>query len=130
MSSDRGAQFARAIAGKDAATLRGLLDPTLDFRAMTPRRFWESASADEVVDDIILGTWFDPNDHIDSLEELEVGEPVLDCERVGYRFRITNPDGAYLVEQQAYYRVDDADRIGWLRIMCSGFLALESAPTG
>jgi hypothetical protein len=35
------------------------------------------------------------------------------------------PDGVFLVEQQAYFEVDDDDRINWLRIMCSGFRAIS-----
>jgi hypothetical protein len=38
-------------------------------------------------------------------------------------FRVTTPDGTFLVEQQAYYGVDNG-RISWLRILCSGFRAI------
>ena len=43
-----------------------------------------------------------------------------DRERVGYRFRVRNPDGLFEVEQQAYIEERDG-RIGWMRVLCSGF---------
>jgi hypothetical protein len=43
-----------------------------------------------------------------------------DCARVGYRFSVRNPDGRFLVEQQAYLTPRDG-RIGWMRVVCSGY---------
>jgi hypothetical protein len=114
-----GERFARAIAAKDAPALLAVLAPDVDFRAMTPGRFWEASSAKEIVDDVILGRWFEPSDHIDAVESVE-SEAVADRERVIYRFRVSNDDGSFLVEQSAYYEVVD-DRISWLRIMCAGY---------
>ena len=114
-----GERFARAIAAKDAATLVGLLGPEVDFRAMTPGRFWEASSPAEVVDDVIFGRWFEPTDRIEAIEAIE-NDVVVDRERVGYRFRVTNDEGEFVVEQQAYLGVED-DTIAWLRIMCSGY---------
>jgi hypothetical protein len=123
MSMQIGERFARAIAAKDAPALLGLLAPEVDFRAMTPVRFWESNSAVEVVDDVVFGKWFEPTDLIESIEGIE-NDVVMDRERVGYRFRVTNADGAFVVEQQAYLGVQD-DRIAWLRIMCTGYRPVE-----
>jgi hypothetical protein len=114
-----GERFARAIAAKDAPALLDVLAPDVDFRAMTPGRFWEAGSAREIVDDVILGHWFEPSDHIDALESVE-SETVADRERVIYRFHVTNADGSFVVEQSAYFAVVD-DRISWLRIMCAGY---------
>jgi hypothetical protein len=123
MNMGIGERFARAVAAKDAPALLGLLAPEVDFRAMTPSRFWESNSAVEVVDDVVLGKWFEPTDLIESIEGIQQ-DVVIDRERVGYRFRVTNADGAFIVEQQAYLGVQD-DRIAWLRIMCSGYRPVE-----
>jgi hypothetical protein len=112
-------QFARAFAAKDAGLLRELLAPDVDFRALTPDKFWEAGSASEVVDDVILGHWLEPTDHIDALESFD-HDIIVDRERVGYRLRGTNEDGPFVLEQQAYFTVADG-RIAWLRIMCSGF---------
>src|SRR4029453_7129187 len=118
-----GERFARAIAAKDAPALLALLAPRIDFRAMTPGRFWEADSSAQLVDEVILGTWFGPTDRIEAIEEIESGK-VADRERVGYRFRVTNDDGVFLVEQQAYLGVGD-EGITWLRIMCSGFRRMD-----
>jgi hypothetical protein len=90
---------------------------------MTPNRVWEVTSAEELVDEVILGKWFDDSDHIDAVENIEAST-VVDRHRVGYRFRVTNPDGTFAVEQQAYYGVAN-DQIDWLRIMCSGYRRIE-----
>lgn len=119
MTESLGRRFAEAIAAKDSEALRSVLSPDLDFRALTPRKFWEAADADEVLE-IVFGSWFEESDHIDELVEVTDGEDVEDTHRVGYRFAITNPDGAHTVEQQTYYRAE-GDRIDYLRVVCSGF---------
>jgi hypothetical protein len=119
MGTDLGESFARAIAAKDAPALLELLSPEVDFRAMTPGRFWEASSAAEVVNDVILGHWFEASDRIDGIDAIE-SDDVVDRHRVGYRFRVTNADGTFVVEQQAYFGVEH-DRIDWLRVMCSGY---------
>jgi hypothetical protein len=119
VETDVGERFAEAIARKDAPALLELLDPNVDFRGLTPGRFWESTSAMELVDDVILGKWFEPTDHIESLEHIDRGS-VGDRHRVAYQLRVVNGDGAFIVEQQAYFDVA-GDRITWLRVMCSGY---------
>ncbi len=114
-----GERFAHAIADKDADALLGLLAPDIDFRALTPGKFWESTTAKEVVEDVILGRWFDPDDHVDAIESIETGV-VVDRERVGYRFRVTNAEGTFIVEQQAYMTVVQG-AVVWLRVLCSGY---------
>jgi hypothetical protein len=125
MDQHIGERFAQALATKDAPALLALLEPDVDFRALTPNRFWEANSASEVVDEIILGTWFDPNDHIESLEDMQTSS-VADRDRVSYQLRVKNGDGMFLVEQQAYFAVEH-DRINWLRILCSGYRAVDAA---
>jgi hypothetical protein len=114
-----GELFARAIAAKDRARLRSVLADPIDFRALTPQRYWEATSAEEVVDQIILGEWFDSGDHIQELCSVTTGD-VSDRHHVAYRMRVRNGDGEFYVEQQAYYRVK-GDWIDWLRILCSGY---------
>ena len=67
----------------------------------------------------ILREWFEDKDEIVSLERVET-DAFADRERVGYRFSVRNPDGCFLVEQQAYLSERDG-RIGWMRVVCSGF---------
>lgn len=117
-----GARFATALARKDAEALRALLHPEVDFRGMTPNRFWEGGGPDAVLKHL-LGGWFEPKDEIESLDALETGA-VADRERVGYRVTVNNPDGRFVVEQQAYVG-SSGDRIDWLRVMCSGMRPLD-----
>ncbi|MEA2478483.1 MAG: hypothetical protein QOJ07_405 [Thermoleophilaceae bacterium] len=113
-----GADFARALAGKDFDRVADLLHPEIDFRALTPRRNWEAGAGDAVIDGV-LREWFDDSDDIEALEQLE-SDSFADRERVGYRFRVRCPDGLYRVEQQAYLSERDG-RIGWMRVVCSGY---------
>jgi hypothetical protein len=122
VGTDLGERFARAIAAKDAPALLDVLHPRVNFRGMTPGRVWETDLASELVDDFIFGNWFGTTDIIESIEGIET-DTVGDRARVGYRFRVTNAGGAYAVEQQAYFDVED-DRISWLRILCSGYRAI------
>jgi hypothetical protein len=117
MSESLGSQFAHAMAAKDHDRIRTLLHPELDFQAMTPRRIWDATGPDQVID--AVGVWFGESDEITKLEAVDT-DAFSDRERVGYRLRITNPDGEHLVEQQAFLTPKDG-KIGWLRIMCSGY---------
>lgn len=114
-----GGDLAAAIAAKDRTALLALLDDSVEFRALTPGRNWSADDAETAADEIIFGSWFTDADHIEALESVDTGE-VNDRHRVAYRLRITNDGQPYLCEQQAYYEVRDG-RIGWLRILCSGF---------
>jgi hypothetical protein len=117
-----GAEFARALATKDYSRVLDLLHPEIDFRALTPNRTWEASDAEAVISGV-LRQWFEDTDEIQALEWLET-DVIADRERVGYRFSVRNPDGHFLVEQQAYLSARDG-RIGWMRAVCSGF-----RPTG
>ncbi|HWL36125.1 MAG TPA: hypothetical protein VNQ77_08010 [Frankiaceae bacterium] len=117
MTEPLGAAFARAVAAKDEARVRDLLHPEVDFRGLTPGRGWEATGPDGVVE--TLRVWFDDGDVIEELLAVET-DAFADRERAGYRLRVRNGDGAHLVEQQAYLSERDG-RIGWLRVLCSGF---------
>jgi hypothetical protein len=116
--------FASALARKDVPALRVLLAPDVDFKGLTPRRFWEAGDPDGVLD-ILLGHWFEPQDQIDGIAALESGADVEDVRRIGYRFDLTTPDGPHTVEQQVYYREHDG-QLAYLRIVCSGFRPKQS----
>jgi hypothetical protein len=73
-TSTLGIAFAEAFAAKDYDRVRALAHPEVDFRGLTPNRFWEAH----------------------------------------------DPDGRFVVEQQAYLAERDG-RIGWMRVVCSGF---------
>jgi hypothetical protein len=113
-----GAEFARALAAKDSAAIGELIHPEIDFRGLTPSRSWEASNRDELLS-ILLGDWFEDKDDIEALESVE-SDTVVDRERVGYRFSVSNPDGRHVVEQQAYLAERDG-QICWMRMVCSGF---------
>jgi len=117
MTETLAAKFAKCVAAKDLDGVRDLLDPEVDFRAMTPGRVWEADEPEDVLN--TLRTWFDDVDVVEGIEWLET-DAFADRERVGYRLRVRNADGLHLVEQQAYLSARQG-RIGWLRIMCSGY---------
>jgi hypothetical protein len=79
------------------------------------------------IDDAIR-SWFEDSDHIDELLRVETGR-VGKRERVGYLFAVTNPDGKFLVEQQAYYETKDGV-ITWMRVLCSGYQPVPPAGGG
>lgn len=118
LTTTLGAEFAHALAAKDFGRVRDLLHPEIDFRGLTPNRNWEASDADAVISGV-LREWFEDSDEIEALEYLEC-DAFADRERVGYRFRVRNPDGRFLVEQQAYLAARD-ERIGWMRVVCSGY---------
>ena len=113
-----GTDFARALAVKDFDRIRDLLHPEVDFRGLTPRCVWEAGDPDTAIAEI-LRQWFEDSDEIEALEQLETGS-FADRERVGYRFRVRNADGVFLVEQQVYLTERDG-KIGWMRSVCSGY---------
>jgi hypothetical protein len=116
-----GEQFARALAEKDFDRVLTLLDPEIEFRGVTPRRFWEADDPEALIGEV-LRTWFDDSDQIEALEKLET-DAFADRERVGYRFRVRNPEGLFLIEQQLYISERDG-KITWMRSLCSGFRPL------
>src|ERR1700744_6404417 len=68
MAEPLGARFAHAVASKDPSRVRELLHPEIDFRAMTPSRFWEPPTPDDVLE--MLCQWFEPGDVIEAVEKV------------------------------------------------------------
>jgi hypothetical protein len=122
VSASLGASFADALAAKDFERIRELLHPEVDFRALTPRRDWQAGDPEAVIGSV-LREWFEDSDEIEELVQVET-DTFADRERVAYRFRVRNPEGVFLVEQQVYIEERDG-RIGWMRSVCSGFRPIE-----
>jgi len=119
-----GLRFARALASKDQAALRRCLAEEIDFQALTPGRPWQATSAGEVVEEIILGSWFEDGDRIQALRSAS-DEPVVRRRRLVYELVVANADGEFLVEQQAYYQRGEDGRITWMRLLCAGYQAVD-----
>ncbi len=117
MGASFGTRLVDAITVRDSAGLAALFTPDVDFKGLTPRRFWEASSPDEAVE-IVLGNWFKEHDHVDGSSTTE-GERIGDTDRVSYRLDLTTPDGPHVVEQQVYYRERDG-AVEYLRLVCSG----------
>lgn len=109
--------FVDALVALDFDRAVAALHPEVDFRAMTPKRIWEAEDAAAV--EPILRKWLDDPD--ETTESVEATEPssIANTVRVGWRARLTTPDGPRVFEQQAYVRERDG-LIGWIRIVCTG----------
>ena len=113
-----GRRFVEALAARDRDRLTAVLHPDVDFRGMTPNQVWEAEDPAAVLD-IVLGRWFEPSDRFDELVLVE-SDAFADREQLRFRFTGTNAEGPFVVEQQAYLSERD-ERIGWMRVVCSGF---------
>ncbi len=114
-----GTRFVDALAGKDTAALLAVLAPDVVLRGLTPRRFWEATSAQDAVHGVLY-LWFEASDVVERVEAVEEGT-TAGRQRIGYRLRVRNPEGLFVVEQVGYLDEDADGRIHRLDILCSGF---------
>ena len=112
-----GERFAAALAARDFDALRALVDPEVEFRALTPRRTWEASGDAETVS--LFRQWFDEATVIDQVDDVST-HSVSDRCHLAYRFSGHDDDGPFVVEQHVYYSERDG-RMDWMRMMCSGF---------
>lgn len=122
-----GEEFVEALAKRDRDALLRVMAPDIDFGALTPGKNWSESSAPAVIDNV-LSQWFEPQDIVEEVMSVET-DTMLDAQRVGYRFLVSCPDGAHLVEQQAYYEVNASGQISWMRAICSGFRPTSGTST-
>jgi hypothetical protein len=113
-----GAKLAAAIEGQDRPALCNLFATRVQFRAVTPRRFWDAETPSDVAD-IVLGTWFTESKQITCVSLVE-DDTVADISKITYRMSVAAESGPTVIEQVAYYSVQD-DRITQVRLLCSGF---------
>ena len=113
-----GTRLAAAIEVRDRSALRNLFATPVQFRAVTPRRFWDAETPSEVAD-IVLGTWFAGGREITNVSLVE-DDTVGDVSKITYRMSVATESGPTVIEQVAYYAGQD-DRITQLRLVCSGF---------
>lgn len=114
-----GHAFARALESKDWSALTALFADEVDVKGLTPGRHWDATTPQSVVADI-LTNWFEDSDHIDHIDDVRT-RPHLGRFHLSYRAHVTHDDGRYLVEQQAYYDVDDDGRIKRMSLLCAGY---------
>lgn len=112
-----GPAFAHALAAGDFDKLQSLLDPQVEFRALTPRRTWEADGDSPTVD--LFRKWFDEATVIEHVEQVQT-HTVGDRQHLVYRFSGHDDDAPFVIEQQVYF-TEREGRINWMRMMCSGF---------
>lgn len=118
-----GRSFAAALARRDFGEVRALLDPEVDFCALTPSRTWDPRTPEEVVD--VVRRWFG-SVVVDQVLAIDV-DLVGDRPRLRHRFLGRRDGVPFVIEQLAYFEVRD-HRLTWVRLVCSGFRpAPESA---
>ena len=116
--TDPGTALVEAIVVGDPDHARALFTTPVDFKAVTPGGTWEATTPDEVVD-IVLGRWFGPERGRRTVAEV-AQDLVADRHRLVYRLDVHGPAGEQVVEQTAYFSVEDR-RICWMRVACSGY---------
>jgi hypothetical protein len=112
-----GPAFAHALAAREFDKLQLLLDPEVEFRALTPRRSWEADGDSPTVE--LFRKWFDEATVIERVEQVDL-DSVGDRQHLVYRFSGHDDDAPFVIEQQVYFTERDG-RIDWMRMMCSGF---------
>ncbi|MGZ4192129.1 MAG: hypothetical protein ACXVRW_06725 [Solirubrobacteraceae bacterium] len=120
-----GPAFADALARRDFREVTSVLSPDIDFVALTPRRTWEADTADDTVR--VLREWFDDATVVNEVVEVRAGT-VADRHCVTYRFAGERAGSPFVIEQHAYL-ADRDGRIGWMRLVCSGFRPHPDATT-
>jgi hypothetical protein len=99
-----------------------LLSADVQFRAITPRKFFELESRSDVI--AAFRNWFLAGwrDGVDGVEDGAVEGRA----RLRYRVRWTDAYGQpFVFEQQVYYEADDSG-ITWIELMCSGHIPVTS----
>jgi hypothetical protein len=126
--SGLGRGFVSALSAKDMAGLTALFDPHVDFRGLTPGNEWRATNPEEVAE-VVLGSWFEPTDHVREVLKVEA-RPFADRYQLRYRLHVENDDGMFVAEQQGYYSVEQG-RIIRMSVVCSGFRpVLDPEPPG
>jgi hypothetical protein len=123
-ASDLALRFTTALAARDAAALRSLFGSEVDFRGLSPSRVWEARTPDDLIQDVILGAWFEAGDVIQRIESVQTSQ-IGSRTRIGYRVQVSNASGRFTAEQQAFLDLTDG-KITWLRMLCSGFIPVPA----
>lgn len=112
-----GPAFAHAMARGDFHQVAELLCPDIDFAAVTPRRTWRAQTVEDTLR--VLRTWFDDATVVSEVVSVRT-DTIADRHSVTYRFAGDRPQGAFIIEQHAYF-ADRGGQVGWMRLVCSGF---------
>jgi hypothetical protein len=113
-----GRRLIDGIVAHDWAEIESCFEPDARLRAVVPKEnaFRDRVGGQEAADQI--RRWFGEAD-VTELVSSSV-EPMGDRVHISYRIHEHEPDGWYLVEQQAYITLGDQG-IAYLNLVCSGF---------
>lgn len=117
-----GRRFVEALATKEPEAVGAVLHPEIDFRALTPNRFWDAARPRRRARDR-AGCLVRPTRCTGRARSARP-DAFADRQQGRFRFRGHNHDRPMIVEQQAYLTERDG-LIDWMRIVCSR----QRAPT-
>jgi hypothetical protein len=115
---DLGRRFIDGIVAHDWQAIADCFEPEAHFRAVIPTAnpFRDHVGGDAAADQ--LRRWFGDADITELLEC--VVEPMEDRFRLAYRIHEREPDGWFVVEQQAYITIGER-AIRYMNLLCSGF---------
>jgi hypothetical protein len=113
-----GRRFIDAIVTHDWQSMADCFEPEAHFRAVVPNKnpFRDHVGGDAAADQ--LRRWFGDAD-VTELMASSV-EPMEDRFHLTYRIHEHEPDGWYVVEQQAYITLGE-QAIVFMNLLCSGF---------
>ena len=118
-----GVAFVQAIELRDFDRLEAVLAPAIRFRALVPSSCRRASCAADTRR--MIEGWFAGCERVD-VESMHVCD-IADRLHVGYRLRVHDPGGCYLLEQQGYGDVAEG-RLTSLSLVCSGFLPADEVP--
>jgi hypothetical protein len=110
-----GEELVGAIVAHEWNRIASLFEPDAQFRAVVPQKnpFRDRQGPDEIA--LQFQRWFGDADVTELLESTV--ERIADRVRVSYRIHEHEPDGWYLVEQQAYLTPRRGDRVSESRLL-------------
>jgi hypothetical protein len=112
-----GEAFLVALAAQDFDRMEKLFQPEVRFRALVPSGERTGNTPGETMQ--WLRKWFGGSDTLNILSS--AAQPVFDRFYMTYRLRVHDDQAGWrVIEQQAYYRVQDG-LIADLWLICSGF---------
>jgi hypothetical protein len=115
---DLGRRLIDGIVAHDWQAITDCFEPDARLRAVVPKEspFRDRVGAEEAAEQ--LRRWFGDADVTELMSSTI--EPMEDRVRVAYRIHEHEPDGWYVVEQQAYLTAG-AHGIAFMNLVCSGF---------
>ena len=132
-ATDKAAEIAAAVAGRDPQRLAAALTETVRLRALLPGRAVEAHGREDAA--ACFHAWFADFDTVKVVES--AGEKVADRLLIHYRLHVTQGTTRWVCTQTAVCKVVDG-HLAVINLLCSGFREIHdeyddehlSAPSG